>query len=94
MATMVFAEPVALASGIVQAADLTIGADPLDPLFSDVEAPQLAALEADAIEGDGIGFMIGGAMVGAVGFGLFGAAIGLPAIIIEDQLLLFQVRPV
>jgi hypothetical protein len=69
MAATVFAEPVALASGIVQAADLTIGADPLDPLFSDVEAPQLTELEADAIEGDGV--------LAAFALGAVGGAIGL-----------------
>jgi hypothetical protein len=64
MATMVFAEPLALASGIVQSTDLTTQADPLEPLFADVEAPQLAALEADAVEGDGpIGTIVAGVII-------------------------------
>jgi hypothetical protein len=53
LATMVFAEPVALASGLIQTTDLISEADPDNSLFADVEAPQLAALEADAVEGDG-----------------------------------------
>jgi hypothetical protein len=76
MATMVFAEPVALASGIVQSTDLTAQTDPLDPLFSDVEAPQLTELEADAIEGDGWKAELSfGALGGIVGAGI-GAVYG------------------
>jgi hypothetical protein len=53
MAAMVFAEPVVLASGIIQTTDLISEAGLADPLFADVEAPQLAAVEADMVEGNG-----------------------------------------
>jgi hypothetical protein len=76
LATMVFAEPVALASGLIQTTDLISEAGLGGPLFADVEAPQLAALEADAVEGDGpatgIVFAIGGGIAGAA----FGATLG------------------
>jgi hypothetical protein len=69
LATMVFAEPVALASGLIQTTDLISEADPDNSLFADIGAPQLAALEADAVEGGVIGpwgvaaIIVGGALV-------------------------------
>jgi outer membrane lipoprotein SlyB len=59
MAAMVFAEPVVLASGIIQTTDLFVEADLSDPLFTDNEAPQLAALEAEQVERDGGPITIG-----------------------------------
>ena len=64
MATMVFAEPVVLASGIIQTTDVISEADLSDPLFADIEAPQLAALEAEQVEGDGvIGTIVAGVII-------------------------------
>jgi hypothetical protein len=64
MAAMVFAEPVVLASGIIQTTDLISEAGLADPLFADVEAPQLAAVEADMVEGDGpIGTIVAGVVI-------------------------------
>jgi hypothetical protein len=53
MTTMVFAEPVVLASRIIQTTDVISEADLNEPLFADVEASQLAAFEAEQVEGDG-----------------------------------------
>jgi hypothetical protein len=72
MATMVFAEPVVLASGIIQTTDLISAADLADPLFADIEAPQLAAVEAEQVEGDGGGT----AAVLGIAFGAIGAVGG------------------
>jgi hypothetical protein len=75
MTTMVFAEPVVLASRIIQTTDLVSEVDLNDPLFADVEAPQLAAFEAEQVDG-GLGT---GAIVGAFYYGglaIFGIATG------------------
>jgi hypothetical protein len=60
---MVVAEPVVFASEIIQTTDLITEAGLDDSLFADVEAPLLAAFEAEQVEGDGA---ILGAAVGYV----------------------------
>jgi hypothetical protein len=76
MAAMVFAEPVVLAAEMIQTTDSLVAADLSDPLFADIEAPQLAAVEAEQVEGDGpataVVFALGGGALGAFA----GAAIG------------------
>ncbi|MDR0597248.1 MAG: hypothetical protein LBG14_01930 [Treponema sp.] len=72
MAAMVFAEPVVLASGIIQTTDLISEADLADPLFADIAAPQLTAVEAEQVEGDGwrLGVALGlagGTLIGSIG---------------------------
>jgi hypothetical protein len=58
MTAMVFAEPVVLASRIIQTTDIISEADLNEPLFADVEASQLAAFEAEQVEGDAIPVVI------------------------------------
>jgi hypothetical protein len=69
LATMVVAEPVVFAFGIIQTTDLISETGLDDPLFADVAAPRLAAFEADQVEGDG-GFA-------GVALGVLGGAIGV-----------------
>jgi hypothetical protein len=69
MTTMVFAEPVVLASRIIQTTDIISEADLNDPLFADVEVPQLAAFEAEQVEGDGV--------LAAFALGTIGGAVGI-----------------
>jgi hypothetical protein len=59
MATMVFAEPVVLASEIIQTTDLISEADLSDPLFADIVASALNEQEAEKIEGG----LLGGAIL-------------------------------
>jgi hypothetical protein len=75
MAAMVFAEPVVLASEIIQITDLISEADSNALLFADVEAPQLAALDAEQVEGGlGAGAIGGAILYGAVA--VVGIAVG------------------
>jgi hypothetical protein len=70
MAAMVFAEPVALASKTTQIAGSSMEQSLLSPLFADIDATQLTASEADAVEGDGWGWGVGlGSIFGVVGAG-------------------------
>jgi hypothetical protein len=66
MATMVFAEPIVLTSGIIQTADSITKEDIISPLFADVEASQLSHFEAEKAEGEGLAGAIDGAAIGAV----------------------------
>jgi lactobin A/cerein 7B family class IIb bacteriocin len=72
MAAMVFAEPVVLASEIIQTTDLISEADSMEPLFADVEAPQLAAVEAEQVEGGFwpvvVAVVVAAAVVGAAAY--------------------------
>jgi hypothetical protein len=78
MATMVFAEPVVLAPQLKQTTDYITEAEGNAPLFADVEASQLAALDAAEVEGEGIVtgavFAVGGAAIGALGGAIYGFA--------------------
>jgi hypothetical protein len=77
MTTMVFAEPVVLASRIIQTTDIISEADLNDPLFADVEAPQLAAFEAEQVEGDGpVGAAIGYAVGSYIAYKYVAPAVG------------------
>ncbi|MDR3123561.1 MAG: hypothetical protein LBU16_07275 [Treponema sp.] len=80
--TMVFAEPVVFASRLIQTTDLISEADLNDPLFADVEAPQLAAFEAEQVEGDGGPITIAALTLGGGAlYAIVGAVAGAQAVI-------------
>jgi hypothetical protein len=72
MATMVFAEPMALVSKATQITGSSMEQSLVSPLFADIDAPQLTTSEAEAVEGDGWKAAIG---LGALG-GIVGAVVG------------------
>jgi K+ transporter len=57
-ATMVFAEPVAVAYEIAQTTDSIPEAEVNDSLFADIEVPQLVATDAELVEGGSIVIVI------------------------------------
>jgi hypothetical protein len=54
LATTVFAEPVVIASEILQTTGTVSEVKDASNLFSDISVPQLNTSEAEAVEGDGI----------------------------------------